>query len=305
MTLTKIKVAAAVAGAVIITGAGAMPLVSHASNFFTVPVAQHTITTLVQTNTSPAATAPSSNAFEAEVSDKIKVELLGVTSYPAGEDTWFAPNGDAIECPRPAVVNRENQMHLRPEPQQAMLIKLEKPADTCVRMEIENSTTVSNARIDDDNEQLLLAAFNLNGSPQEFSFRIGFSDMPWKTVAASEKPTEETTFDAAGVGAVTFHPVEPADQGCKVVAEHAAIRSPHQIVVTDEAGKEYKSENINIQSDGQNATVTCTFSIEPEKVKQVHLQTREFNKFVDVSNVSLEKGHATKPEMKVVEAKDK
>ena len=183
MTLTKIKVAAAVAGAVIITGAGAMPLVSHASSFFTVPVAQHTITTLVQTNTSPAATAPSSNAFKADVSDKIKVELLGVTSYPAGEDTWFAPNGDAIECPRPAVVNRENQMHLRPEPQQAMLIKLEKPADTFVRMEIENSTTVSNARIDDDNEQLLLAAFNLNGSPQEFSFRIGFSDMPWKTVA--------------------------------------------------------------------------------------------------------------------------
>ena len=185
-----------------------------------------------------------------------------------------------------------------------MVIKIDKPETTMVRMDLDNATTVANMQTNDNGETLLLCAFTLNNSPQSFSFRIGISDTAWKTVAASEKPTEPTTFDAPDLGSVSFHPVEADDEGCKIVAEYAMIRTPNHIIVIDDTGKEYNAENINVQSDGQNATTTCTFKCPAEKVKQVHLQTRDFNKYVEASNVSLEKGHVTKPEFKVVDAKE-
>ena len=301
MAITKIKIAAAVAGAVVITGAGAMPLVSRASNYFAGPVAQTAITTLVTTNT--ANLNADTPKFTADVDDKTKVTILGMTSYPPGEDTWFAANGEPIDCPRPSLLEGGHQMRANPAPQHAILLKIDKPESTVVRMQVEDSTTVANMQVNDNGETLLMCAFLLNGNPETFSFNVGLSDKAWKTVAASEKPTEATTFDAADIGAVSFHPIEASDDdGCKVAAEYAMIRTPTQMIVIDDTGKEYQAENINVQSDGQNATTTCTFKCPADKVKQVHLQTREFNKHVEVTGVSMEKGHTTKPEMKVTEA---
>ncbi|MBC8106173.1 MAG: sigma-70 family RNA polymerase sigma factor [Anaerolineae bacterium] len=300
MTLTKIKIAAAVAGALVLTGAGAMPLVSRASSFFAAPVAQHVVTTLIETQAAPA-TQP---GLSVEVNDKTKVEILGLTAYPPAEDTWFAANGEPIDCPRPSLLQNAHTMHAVPAPDTALIIKIDKPESTAVRMEIDGATTVANMQMNEDGETLLMCAFNLNNSPQDFSFRVGISDAPWKTVAASEKPTEATTFDAADIGAVSFQPVEADDDGCKVIAEYAMIRTPNHIIVIDDAGKEYAADNINVQSDGQHATTTCNFKCPADKVKQIHLQTREFNKYVEASNVSLEKGHLTKPVIKAVDAKE-
>jgi hypothetical protein len=298
MTLAKIKVASGVACAAILTGAGAVPLVNAANRWLSLPVTQTAITTLVTTQAAPAADQP---AFTAEVNDKTKVTILGVSSYPPDEDTWFAADGTPIECPRPSLLNAGHNVRANPAPDYAVAVKIDKPESTVVRMEINNAPVVANSQVRDDDETIMLCAFRLDNASPEFSFRVGISDTPWKTVAASETPTEQTTFDAADIGQVTFEPIDSDGQGCKVEASYPAIRTPNHIIVIDDAGKEHISQNINIRSDGQNHTATCTFDCPAEKVKQVRLQTREFNKHVEASGISLEKDHKTEPVMKVTE----
>jgi hypothetical protein len=191
-----------------------------------------------------------------------------------------------------------------PAPDHAIAIKIDKPDATVVRMHIDGTTTMANMQMRDNDETILLCAFNLNGDPESLTFRLGIADEAWKTVAANEKPTEEAAFDAPGVGQVTFHPIEGDGEGCKVIADYPSIKIPNHIIVVDQDGKEYETTNINQQSDGQNNTTTCTFPCPADKVKAVLLQTREFTKFVEASDVSLEKGKMTKPVLKVVEAKE-
>ena len=240
----------------------------------------------------------------AEVSDNTRIEILGLTSYPPGDDTWFAANGEPIDCPRPSLADSGHRIHAMPAPEYGLAIRVEKPDTSVVRMQIDDTVTMANMQMQDDSETLLLCAFSLNGKPDSLAFRVGISDGAWKTVAASETPDEQSAFDAPNIGQVTFEAIEGDGNGCTVVAAHPAIKIPNHIIVVDEAGKEYETQNINQQSDGQNVTTTCTFEIAPEKVKQVLLQTRDYTKFVEATNVSLEKGHTTKPEIKVVDAKE-
>jgi hypothetical protein len=300
MTITKIKIAATLAGAIVLTGAGAMPLVTRAAGLFATPIAQSAITTLVETQTPPA----SQPAFGAEVNEKTKVEILGLTTYPPGDDTWFAANGQPIDIPRESFAGSAHNIHAMPAPDMAMAIRVQKPDTSVVRMHIGGATTLANMQMNDNGETILLCAFSLENSPKSLAFRVGIAEGAWKTVAASENPSEQSAFDAPNIGQVTFQPLEADNDGCKVIAEHPMIDEPNHIIVVDQAGKEYETENINQQTDGQNTTTTCTFKCPPDKVKQVLFQTRQFTKFVEATDVSLEKSHMTQPVLKVVDAKE-
>jgi hypothetical protein len=251
-----------------------------------------------------ALAGPASQPTVVEVNDRTKVYLLGVSSYPPDNDSWFAFNGEPIEMPDQRVI--VNNIMAQPQPEHEVAFRLEKPRETAVRIMIDGATVCANSiRNDDTGETILVSAFSLANAAKTAKVEIGFADSEWKTVAASERPAEATQVDAgADVGAVTIQPIEAEDSGSKVVFEHAQIRDPHRYVALDAADKEYEAHKVAVRSDGQTVSTTCTFEVAPEKVKKVLFQTRTFTKVLDVSDISLEKGHATQPKIEVRDAKD-
>ena len=71
----------------------------------------------------------------------------------------------------------------------------------------------------------------------------------------------------------------------------------------DDAGKEYESNRIRVSRGGDDVVSSYTFDVAPEKLRKVEVQIREFDKFVDVTDISLTQGQKTEPKITVVDAK--
>lgn len=247
----------------------------------------------------PAATQPA----VVEVDAKTKAHLLGVSTYPPGDDTWFAFNGEPIDAPEQRATG--GQVHAQPAPEYQIAFRLEKPASTAVRLHVEGATVAANHISTDDNgEMFLVSAFALGAPAKVAKVRLGFATSEWKTLAASERPTEPLQADGGeGVGQILFQPIEADDGGAKVTFEHGELDDPHRYVAIDDKDKEHEAGKVNVRSDGQAVSTTCTFDVAPDKVKKVLFQSRKFTKVVEISDISLEKGHATRPKVEVREAK--
>jgi hypothetical protein len=249
----------------------------------------------------PAAAATQPGVIE--VDEKTKVHLLGVSKYPPDGDSWFAFNGEPIDLPDQRAMG--GQVHAQPAPEHQLAFRLEKPATTAVRLHIDGATVAANhITKDDTGEMILISAFGLEMPAKTAKVRLGFATSEWKTLAASDRPTEPLQADAGGdVGQILLQPVEAEDGGAKVVFEHAQVDDPHRYVVIDDKDKEHEAGKVSVQSDGQTVSTACTFDVAPEKVKRVLFQTRKFTKLVEISEISLEKGHATQPKVDVREVK--
>jgi RNA polymerase sigma factor (sigma-70 family) len=300
LVLSKAKVAAMIAASVLITGGIATPLVTHAGNFFRTAPAVATLMT-IETNSNVA--APTSQpSFSAEVNKQTRVTLVGVSDYPGDDNSWFAPDGTPI--PQPSELP---QAHFRaqPEPNHQLLLSIEKPAGSIVQMKVHGAHVVANNQNTDDitGATVLLTAFTLdNDAAKTASIEVGISDGHWQTVAMTDKPKEASESEAAGVGAISFDPAEDVDGGTKVVIHHAIVEGPSQVAAIDDKGKEYKPKHVNVNSDGQTWTGTYGFDVPLDKVQKIVFQTRPITKYVDITDISLEKETMTKPKMTVRDA---
>src|SRR3954452_19494842 len=174
-------------------------------------------------------------------------------------------------------------------------------------MKVPGAMVIANNQNTDDDTGFvtLLTAFKLENDPAKTGkIEVGIATGEWKTVAMTEKPREGGEMEAAGVGAVTFEPAEDAMGGTKAVVRHAVVDGRSQVAVIDDAGKEHKPEHINVNSDGETWTVTCGFTVPLDKVQKIVFQTRPITKYVDITDISLEKGQATKPQLTVRDAAD-
>lgn len=303
LALSKIKAAAVIAASVLITGAVATPLVTHAGSFFRAPVSLATVTTVEHFNNSVAAPA-SQPSFSVQVNKETTVTLLGVSDFPGDDNSWFAADGTPIA--QPTELANAN-FHAQPPPEHQVLLRVEKPAGSIVQLKVHGASVVANNQNTDDDRgaTTLLSAFLLeNEASKTASIEIGIAERDWQTVAANEKPKEGGEMEAPGVGSVTFDPAEDTGGGTKVVVHHAMIDGPSQVAAIDESGKPHKPTNVNVQSDGMNWDCTYGFDVPLEKVAKIALQIRPVTKFVEISDISLEKEHTTHPQMKVRDANE-
>jgi RNA polymerase sigma factor (sigma-70 family) len=296
MTIAKVKIAASIAGAVLLAGAAvAVPIISQSQS---AGVAGAVLTTTTTTLGAPA-TQPGTTI---DVSERVRIHLMGVSTFPPDADSWFAFNGQPIDLPDEKILNA--RVNATPEPQNVVALRVEKPESATVRLQVQGAEMNAVSQDGDDMGTILVSAFRLGdgANAKTATIEIGISEKGWNTIATYDKLTEPAEVQT-DVGVLSFDPMDSADRGARVEVRHESIDSPTQMVAIDEAGKEFKASNINVRGDGQTWTTTCDFEIPGERVKKVLFQTRSVGKIVQVSDISLEKGQVTEPKIQVKDGK--
>lgn len=296
LMLSKIKLAAAACAACVLVGTAAVPVISHARSS-----ANNAITLSAQ---SAPTTAP---AKIIEIADGATLEILGLSKYPPDEDSWFAMTGERI--PMPEGAPRDTNMRTEPMVDHCIAARMQLPADAIMRIEVLGSRVSGVSQRREGNQADIECGFAMEDeSSKTVNIRYGVSLGGWETLAGNDAPAAEHRVELEKLGEVNFYPIEAADRdgkdGSSVAIEHAAIDDPIQLVVITEQGEQI-CQNINVNSNGQIVTTTCTFDVPPDQVKRVLLQIRRFTKIVDLRDVSLEAGHVTKPTITVRDAKKK
>ena len=295
LTLAKMKVAAAVALVVTaVAGATVTPLLHRG--------APSTVVSL--TVTERAAQAEPKPDSVVQVTPDVKLEFLGLSPFPGDEQSWFTIAGEPIEPPE---VPGQPDMKMRQEADYEMLTRVTAPRGIVVQPQIEGAGIAAHShnRDNDSGAYVITSRFSLQGAADSFSVRFGIATKQWSTVATSNKPQEQAEVDAGEYGGMTFQPAEPDPEGDGTAVEvtHPMTKVPMRAMAFDDAGKEYESNRIRVNRGGDEVVSTYAFDLPPDKLRKVEVQVREFDKFVDVQNISLTRGHKTEPKVEVTEAK--
>src|SRR5688572_21529014 len=170
-----------------------------------------------------------------------------------------------------------------------MLIRIHAPRGVVVSPQIEGVGMAMNGRMNDDDNDVIHSRFSLGGPADSFNVRVGIAAAAWATVATHENAQETGEVEAGDYGTLTFAPAEPAQNGpgASVEVAHVATKMPTRAVAVDAAGKEHEASDINVRQSNDDATSTFSFALEPDQIRKVRFQVREFDKFVDVKNISL------------------
>ena len=300
LTFAKLKAAAAIALVVTaVAGATVTPILQHGAR----SVTPHTVTSMTVTEQNAPGDAKEPGVVE--VSPEIKLEFVGLSPFPGDENSWFSIAGEPI--PMPEVVMKQPEFRMRMEPDYQMAIRVTAPAGVRVMPQIEGAGIAAHShdRDDADDSYTVLSRFSMTGPAESFSMQLGIASSKWTTIATTDKPQEQAEVDAGEHGMMTFEPAEPDPDmdGTKVSVSHEATKLPSRAIALDEAGKEHDAQNVNVRRSNDDSVTSYTFDLPPERIKSVQVQVRQFDKFVDVKDISLSQGHKTSPKITVTEAK--
>ncbi len=292
--LAKLKVAATVAVALVgVAGAASVPL----AGFATRSISNLTTTTLVQA--ADANTQPAAPAFAVDVTPEVKVEFIGVSTYPSDENSWFSISGDPIELPKHQLP--QSRVRANREPENQLAIRVQKPDSAVAVLYVEGASLVSISDSDANDDYVMLASFAMQDPSQTLSVRVGIATSDWTTIAAAEEFGAPVETDAGEFGTITMLPPDKDDLvgGTKLEVHYRTFDLPHQLVVTDSAGKQHTSTNVNVSRTNDDCVSSYTFDMPQDKIAKAEFQVREFNKFVEASDISLASGHKTTPQITV------
>jgi hypothetical protein len=235
--------------------------------------------------------------FSTQIGANTSVQILGVSSFPPSNDTWFAADGTPIDLPHPNLLGQSFQTAL--PPQFAVAVRIDHPTSDLMRVEVPGSVSGSNMEVAHENDQMIvMAVFSFSSERIATDLRLAIADGSWQTIATNESPRESTSLP----GQVGFDAIADSESGgTKVVVRHPPIRDPFQLVVVDDGGRQHAPLSIAVQSMRQ-ITTTCTFDVPADNVEKILLQTKPFTRVVEASEVSLERGRKTRPQLAVRDA---
>jgi hypothetical protein len=292
--LAKLKAAAAV----IVVGAAVIPLTA---------LGARALRSAVSAEAEPPTTAPAGAPFSARVTDEIRVEFLGVAPHPADESQWHSIAGEPIDMPHPRLA--DNEVNTDSQPDRQIALRIAHPADTQVVMQTEGTRTTSNTRSDEAGGSLLRSRFAMTDAGDEtLSLRLAFTTRAWETVAECDAGDQPVEVDSEKFGPLTIAPPQeggrwgPASVDVRHGPAHTLIA---QMIAVDDAGKRHVQEKINVNSNNDDWVTSFVFDVPPEKIRNVVLQVREFDKYVVVKDISLSPDVKTKPQISVVDAGEK
>jgi hypothetical protein len=218
-------------------------------------------------------------------------------------DSWFAIDGSPIAAPDFAMP--EGQINAEPAPQNQILVRIDKPRDVVARVRVADASVVANMAHQDQDGLTLLVSFGTQGHAKSAALTVGIAEAEWKTLATNEKPDQAGNFSDKDYGELSFLPISDEDGLASVVVEHRHIEEPCEVFAVDAVGEKHRPNKVKAQSDGESEQMTYGYDIPAKNVSKLLVQVRPFSKFVDVKDISLEKGQITKPTIEVRDAEKK
>jgi len=279
ITMAKLKVAAAVLGAVVLVGSGV----------------QTTRMALAQQAEAKVESAPQPT-WIGKLSNGVSVEMIGVAPNPSKGKAWWNPVGESIPAPYDKMGGRSY-----PNIGDRALefaVRLHAPADVRWRWKILNSNGQASGSYVDSGKFPDVAAIStsLANTISSTNVRLEFATGEWTTIGENGTSGSSSSSQGNNKTIIFGNPIDfradtivdvvdtYTDDQCQLVAE-----TTKGDLVANSAGESNSTGGIRL-------SVFTFRNLRLREIKQFRFQTRGYDKWIEFRNVSLEPGKTTKVE---------
>lgn len=237
--------------------------------------------------------------------DGAQVELVAVGEVPAGEKTWWQPDGTPLEQPPIQYEAHAEQ----PQPNCLMRVFLFRtlladgtmptsphPKDPNVHWPINSYSGSGKGSIRGKilEEEQFVAAIP---SDARVTFVRDYVDSPWKTVATTDRHGGTTTQISATAHITWDKPLDKGG-GSQISAEYAIPEGAARIRAIDYYGQEHAPDRNQVEGDTKSTRTTDHFFGLPlSRVKEFQLQVRTYRLQIEFRNIALHRGQKSPAEV--------
>ena len=267
MTWTQLKIAGAMTAIVLTTlvAAGAAML-SHRST-----AADE------KTNAPPAAAV-------VELANDVTVELLGISTRPSSDKSWWNADGTPAAAPYHGSDDAAGQTGGDPADERDVVFRVTGPDidDLGVRIELPDQRGWSSGRID-ALEGGRRISFNALGKPTA-DLRITLATGPYQTLL-THQPT-----GLRSDRHIVFGPAVDEDGGCVVTTSDDLMDHQARVVAVGVDGQTHESSTHFLGITKGFRQMTTRLPLPTDEIDRFEFQARPFDQFVEFKNVSLLSG---------------
>jgi hypothetical protein len=244
----------------------------------------------------PAQSQPDRRAFEAQLSDGVTVELLGVSENPSKDRPWWRPDGSPL-AQRPYDLLGASVAVGKDEMAREIAVRLrDLPSEPVgVQWQVQPTSGLSTREppgLANSMPDVRAIAVRMPANQDTARVRIGVAAGPWRTVSESGDVQGATAVGSAESGTVFSKP-EEKDGNTTITVVHDIADQEVRVVTVGADGREHRGSPGQFLSAGKVTQLTVAFpKLSLKEVKAFRLQSRPYQ-WVEFRNVSLQPGQKT------------
>ena len=228
--------------------------------------------------------APPPATAVVELTNDVKVELLGVTKRPSNDTSWWNADGSPAAAPYHAADDAQGQTGGNPADERDVVFRVTGPGidDLGVRIELPDERGWSSGRID-ALEGVRRISFNSLGKPAA-DVRITMATGAWETML-----TQQPTGFRSDLH-IVFSPAVDEDGGCIVTTSDDLMDHQARVVAIGVDGQTHERATHFLGITKGFRQMTTRFNLPKDEIDRFEFQARPFDEFVLFKNVSLTSG---------------
>ena len=130
---------------------------------------------------------------------------------------------------------------------------------------------------------------------QSATLRLEVAAGPWET----RLQTPSVGFGLATADAIISDGIATKRGAVYTISDTRGAHQDHREIGIDKSGKQCMASSVTYQSGYQLVQITATFpNLQPEDLAEIRYETRPYTDFIEFSNLPLEPGIATKPQVR-------
>lgn len=232
------------------------------------------------------------NPWKQELRGGETVELIGISTHPAGPKTWWRPDGRSLDRPP---FDELGSSTFPDEKHKARLFAIRISGGRAAQSPAVSWT------ISDSSSTGISHPPRLEGKPAEpgvygataslprgapmCTVRVGVAGDEWQTEATSTGRGTQAT--GTSQGGIVFAKARAIARGTAVVVAHSLSGVDIRIVAVDGDGKEHGPASASAASSGGTQLHDLEFSLPPDGIREIRLQTRPYQ-WVEFRDVPLD-----------------
>jgi len=251
----------------------------------------------------PTAAAPVAEPDQPSVavgrlSNGVSVEVVGVNQSPARGREWWQANGDPL--PEAPYTGLRNAARLDSDPSYVLrevAVRVNRPnigndqATVNWTMEASSSST-SGTVVGARGKETEAEIFQIHDSPDGGSLRATVAAGPWTTVASSDGVV--ATANQKDDATVVFSAPYTKDGRTHISVAYMGIpEADMRLIATDRYGRQVRLESGSRVGVSSGLAGDFVIGIPRGSIKDVELQVRPFDQWVQIDHISLNRGEKT------------
>jgi hypothetical protein len=243
----------------------------------------------------------------ASLSCGVSAEILGVSNVPADDKSWWTAGGSPLPHAPLAkfFTTLDDTLKQRPNRPALLVRQVALRLRTPVGNNLLTQWSVSGASTEMDNEDTRsedgksYVQSQVYGAailpPNSIVFRVDVATAPAETIA--ECGAEGRTVLRDGQSYVISKVTENAGSIHFRLTRPRVLGGNDTLVVIDNADQRHDAQPERRRGDQQTSTIDYTAQLPINQLKQIRLELRRFDQWIEISNITVDPAHPTEPRL--------